>query len=302
MALIGKFQRLDGVLQKCRVGTPQVAMIFSEETIPWLIPAPALNIWRAQVESAHMWSVPYDTYLLSDLDKIDFTKYKAVIFANTYFADTKIIDDIHRYAAGGNRILFFMYLPGVVGKNGEIDPRQSQKLTGIPIEVSTAGNPLTSVTSIRGNVFKHASVALKSRPVAESATEMLGSLSDGNPAVAVKKFENYTSVLVCHPMPGPVFMRDLFDHFRIHKFASGASGLDDVLVRRPLYAVYSRTGGNKHIFLDKRADIVAELFSGKIIGRNLYGFDFEMPRRPSCSVFFAGPLDEYMMFKEALEK
>ncbi|OQA82196.1 MAG: hypothetical protein BWY31_03338 [Lentisphaerae bacterium ADurb.Bin242] len=304
MTTLGQFQKFDQVLHTLKRRNPQVAMIFSEETVPYLTPGNTLGIWKTAMHSfSHAWSVPYDSYLLSDLDRIDFSKYQMMIFTNCYYADTKIVSQVRKLAANDNRTLVFLYLPGVLNSQGEVDLKQAEDLTGIPLALNRQGEPVTSISSPwqKDHVYRHTPFALKST-AADASANLMGTLSDGSPAMAVKKFNKWTSVVIFHPMPDAIFMRGMFDYFKIHKYASGQSGLDDILIVPPLYAVYSRIGGGKRIFLPQRAEIVVELFSGKVIGRDLYGFDHEMPRHPHCSVFFAGSIEDYLKFKSVLEQ
>ena len=74
--------------------------------------------------------------------------------------------------------------------------------------------------------------------------------------------------MICHPLPNAVFLRGLLGREKVHCWASGKSGLDQVNFAGPLISVYSRTGGDKTIWLPESVEVVADLFTGEILGRN----------------------------------
>jgi len=86
---------------------------------------------------------------------------------------------------------------------------------------------------------------------------------------------------------------------KIRWLASGKSGLDQVNFAGPLISVYSRSGGAKTLWLTEPAEIVADLFTGEILGKNLKTVNFQMPPRPETRILYAGSAAEYEVFRTA---
>ncbi|MEI3003431.1 MAG: hypothetical protein V8T87_02235 [Victivallales bacterium] len=90
--------------------------------------------------------------------------------------------------------------------------------------------------------------------------------------------------MICHPLPNAVFLRGLLGREKVHCWASGKSGLDQVNFAGPLISVYSRTGGDKTIWLPESVEVVADLFTGEILGRNRKTINFKMPSKPETRI------------------
>lgn len=103
--------------------------------------------------------------------------------------------------------------------------------------------------------------------------------------------------MICHPLPNAVFLRGLLGREKIHCWASGKSGLDQVNFAGALISVYSRTGGDKTIWLPESVEVVADLFTGEILGRNRKTINFKMPSKPETRILYAGSAAEYELFR-----
>lgn len=103
MATVRQLRKIDSALRSIkREDRSEVAVLFSEETVPYLASRSSgtLGLFdRNQLAQLPRLGMPVDYYLLSDLDKIDFSRYKAVIFANACYANDEIIRKVQEYAA-----------------------------------------------------------------------------------------------------------------------------------------------------------------------------------------------------------
>lgn len=75
----------------------------------------------------------FDPIHLDDLDKVDISRYKAVVFFNVFVLNEKDRKIIKTKVAGDNRHLIWMYAPGYV-KGKEISPAFVSGITGIEVD------------------------------------------------------------------------------------------------------------------------------------------------------------------------
>ncbi len=299
MATVGRLREIDAALRKIsRRSAAQVAVLFSEEAIPFLSNRPeakGVGGFAATVRTQlSRLGIPADYYLLSDLDRIDFSGYRVVIFANCYRTDDEMIARIRRYAARGNRTLLFLYAPGMVGEDARFEPERSRKLTGIGLRAE----PEKAFDGISSAWSRTRRVPLRPRiSVDDAGATVIARFPDGAPAGAERRFADHKSVVICDPLPDAVYLRGLLAREKVALRASGRSGLDQVNFAGPLVGVYSRSGGPRTLWFPKPVEIVADLFSGEILARNAKQLDFEAPRTPQTRIFFAGSAADYRHFQ-----
>ena len=299
MATVGRLREIDAALRKIpRRDSAQVAVLFSEEAVPFLCNRPearGLGGFAATVRTQlSRLGIPADYYLLSDLDRINFSGYRVVIFANSYRTDDEMIARIRRHAARGNRTLLFLYAPGMVGEDARFEPERSRKLTGIGLRVE----PEKSFDGISSAWSRMRRVPLRPRiSIDDAEAAVIARFPDGAPAGAERRFAGYKSIVICDPLPDAVYLRGLLVREKVALRASGRSGLDQVNFAGPLVGVYSRSGGPRTIWFPKPVEIVADLFSGEILARNVKQLDFEAPKIPQTRIFFAGSAADYRYFQ-----
>lgn len=298
MATVRQLRKIDSALRSIkREDRSEVAVLFSEETVPYLASRSSgtLGLFvRNQLAQLPRLGMPVDYYLLSDLDKIDFSRYKAVIFANACYANDEIIRKVQEYAAKNNRTLIFLHAPGIVGDGNRLDLKQSKRLTGITLQA----DPDASAAGIKAawGQIKNASCRFRTW-INDPSAGIIAFHDDGTPAGAERQFRDHKSIVICHPLPNAVFLRGLLGREKVHCWASGKSGLDQVNFAGPLISVYSRTGGDKTIWLPESVEVVADLFTGEILGRNRKTINFKMPSKPETRILYAGSAAEYELFR-----
>jgi hypothetical protein len=295
METLKKIHDIDFMLHSLkRENTAETALLYSEETIPYLSNQrnASFRAFRdSRADYADAWGVPVDRYLVSDIENIDFTQYKAVIFANSYYVDKDIIGKIKKYVAQNNRSLLFLYAPGLVDSSNQLNPEQSRQLTGIGIKTVK----MTKGSAVK-TIWGHESCKdyySRLTEITDKKARIIARFADGALAGAQRNFGNYKSTVVCHPMPDAVFMRDFLQQSGVHVYSSGKSGLDDYYFAKPLIGVFSRNGGAKTITLPEPAEIAVNLFTGEILGYNLKTINFNMPARPHTDIFYVGNKSNY---------
>ena len=77
---------------------------------------------------------------------------------------------------------------------------------------------------------------------------------------------------------------------------NGKAWLLDAFVAPPLVGIFSRRAGTRSVMLPKPVEVVADLFTGEIIARNVKGFRCTLPEGPETRIFFAGSKAELKRF------
>ncbi len=294
MATVKRLHEIDDGLRATRRDKgAQIAVLFSEEVIPFLGSknAAELTLFRNGVlAQMPFWGVPVDRFLASDIDRIDFSHYRMVIFADTYAVDDSFIETVRNKVAKDNRTLVFLYAPGVVAPDNTLDPERARQLTGIGI----AATPEASISGIKAawSECKNTPFTFKTA-IDDASADVLATLSDGAPGMAERRFPDHKSIVICHPMPDALFMRGLFMREKLAIWSSGKSGLDATFFAAPLYAVYSRNGGAKTVWLPESAEVAADLFTGEILAENSKEVNFELPKGPHTAILYCGSRADY---------
>ena len=81
-------------------------------------------------------------------------------------------------------------------------------------------------------------------------------------------------------------MRNLFRLHGVHVYTP--IGYDVFQAAGPLLSLYSRQPGKRTIRLPKAQEIVYDLFSGQVLGRNCDTVSLTMPKHPATVVLYAG--------------
>lgn len=298
METVAKMREIDFALRSGAWENPaRLAIIFSEKTVPYftsrndnMILRQAGNYFKKDLPYIGM---PYDVYLTTDLAKINFSRYDAVLFPNCTYADDGLIADIHRYAAGNGRKLVFFHSPGLVNAENRLDPAQSEKLTGIRI----AFDPEKTVGLMYGKYGRTRLAPVRFRTEIDDAeATALGTWEDGAVAMAEKQFPEWKSIVICHHAPDVAMLRNLLSDNDVHVWSGGQSGLNQCMFAGPLLAMYSRSAGNQTFRLPEKAEIAVDLFTGEVLARDSSEIDFTSPAEPHTRIIFAGKLNDYQQY------
>ena len=161
----------------------------------------------------------FDPVHLDDLDLVDFSPYKVVVFANTFLLgeeDKKVIRD--KIARDG-RHLVWLYAPGY-SDGKKPDERFPETVTGISLEKKTEpGHIIVDMDKAVGDsIVEH--LWGRADPffaVADSKAEVFGRFRrSGLPAVAAKQMEGHTSWFSAVPLLDFRSLRFVFGRAGVH--------------------------------------------------------------------------------------
>ncbi|MCI5779842.1 MAG: hypothetical protein MR051_08550 [Lentisphaeria bacterium] len=298
MEMVAKMREIDTALRSREWKNPaKLAIIVSEKTVPYFtsrndnkIIRQLNNFFNKELPFIGM---PYDLFLTSDLGKIDFAQYDAVLFPNCTYADDKLIADVRRYAAGNGRKLVFFHSPGLINAKNLPDAAQSEKLTGIRI----AFDPEKTVGTVTGKygTTKLPPVRFRTMITDESAV-VLGTWEDGAAAIAEKQFADWKSIVVCHHAPSMGMLRNLLNDNGVRFWSSGRAGLNQCSFAGPLLSMYSRNAGKQTFWLPEKVEIAVDLFTGEVLARNSSVVNFTSPEEPHTRIIFAGKTADYQQY------
>jgi hypothetical protein len=167
---------------------------------------------------------PYSLFSTADIDKIDFTPFKLVIFPNLFLNRPELKEKLRQKVMKDGRTLLWINLAGVIS-DGRYDTANVEQLTGIPF---TAG------------------------------------------IVETKDFGAWKSVLHADLKPNARFLRETATNAGVHIYGEAE---EPIYVNSRLLASHSATGGLRTFRLSKKAKLVRELFSNRIVATDCLEFE-----------------------------
>lgn len=241
----------------------------------------------------------FDAVYLNDLKLVDLSKYKVIIFNNTFVIDDQQRQFINDKVMKDNRDIIWFYAPGY-SDDKKLDVNQMSKLTGISLVktdsltlpiIKTTGFPGKQVVyDIRVTPANNSSKILRNyhfadydspyRPlfsIDDSKAESFGIyVSNNMSAIAKKKLRFCNSWYVALPAYEPELIGGLLQGTRAHKFSD-----DSVIVYsgNGLLSVHTQEGGVKNIILsngksirlhmDKNSTFILNNETGEVIVGNV---------------------------------
>ena len=298
MRVISRLIALDDArrgLSAARPTAAQVALVYSEAPIPYNASRHGAAMGHEKFSSLSLdyWGIPADTYLESDLDRIDFTPYRAVVFVNSFLYTDELQKTIAAKVAKDGRTLVFLGAPGVLTPDNRLHPENSARLAGIRVrwlDEPMPGKPLQTIwkrTVCNAQYTRFAEIR-------DDQARPLARFPDGAVAAAERTVDGCRRIVVCHPFPDAVLMRDLLGRAGVHIYTSGKSGLPAAYVAPPYLGVFSRTGGPQTITLPRPVEVIADLMSGAVLAENAKSVSFDLPRgKAATRLLYAGPRQDF---------
>jgi hypothetical protein len=285
MKTVGILKKIDNfALRYGRNSIAQVAVLLDESVIPMI----SNQSKRAMIELNKMLvynldaaGAPWDCYLMSDLEKIDFSKYKLVIMANSYRMNQKKREVVKKYLYNKNRSILYMYAPGIIDKNGKADYRAATELTGLKFAPAKniAEMPFSPLwTAVSNNI------------------QVLKYFKNKIPAVVAKSFPNHSIFFATAPGVCSTTLNTIYKRTGVHCHTTPGDGL---FACQNLIGIYSRSGGVKNINLPRKAEIIYDFFTKKVIARKKRKITINMPQRTSSIILYAGPEKNIAEFLKA---
>ncbi|MBI5916799.1 MAG: hypothetical protein HY842_15600 [Bacteroidetes bacterium] len=211
----------------------------------------------------HYSGVAFDAVHLDDLGQLDFSPYKAVIFANTWLLGEADRKAIRERAARDDRHLFWIYAPGFT--DGEtLNPAAVSEITGLqlapvfyektPVAVPVAGLsglPRQSAWGILDPLFS----------VKDAAAQPLATFAHDRRLVAFakKKMEDYTAIYLALPPIDAAWWRHLLHDAGVHIFTED-EGV--VYAGGGLLVFHTKTGGQKRLVLKNGKEVLLQMPEG----------------------------------------
>jgi len=207
------------------------------------------------------------------------------------------------------RTALWLYAPGLLNRDtqgGEGDPDYSEQmtdLTGLKFSKPTgAWSPMMHVTNFAhpitqglpqdwfwGSTNPIGPMFHLEDPEATVLGQVVYVLGRNKPGFGVKCFnagtpEAYNSVYMASPDIPAAVLRGVARWAGVHMYNEDG----DVLYATPeLLSVHTVSGGPRHFTLPRPAEVIYDLFAGKVLGYNTDAFDVMLPPA-STALYFAG--------------
>ncbi len=193
--------------------------------------------------------VVFDPIHIDDLEAVDLSPYKVVIFGNTFVMDEKTRQMIHDRVARNGRTLIWFYAPGY--SDGEsLDPARVTHLTGfnlVPARLHAAAEievalPESTLTYTLGSEAMSPIFAID-----EPDVEVLGRFREtGQTAIGKKTFPDHTAWYVALPNTGVEPLRSLLRKSGAHTYSTRG---DIVYAGSGIVLLHTREGGIHELLL-----------------------------------------------------
>lgn len=205
------------------------------------------KITEAMTDSLLGTGAAIDRVFLMDLEQLDLSPYKLVIFGNTFVLNASQRAYINERVKIPGRTVVFMsgagYSDGQVNRTSLISD-----LAGMTVE-KAAATDFEPKVSLGGQAFAMDGRNLQSRfKVVDREAEVIGTYSSGTPAAARRNINN------CHVYYFGVPVKGSLDGFKallagagVRSYVENTVEKDYVSIGRGLIAIYSVSGGEKVI-------------------------------------------------------
>lgn len=273
----------DENLSADKTPTAQTAFIVDEESMNYTQYGDNAYImsllWTTYCEAARM-GAPYDIYLLDDVLKDSFPEYKTYIFMNCFGDKDGKLKKAAEKLRKNNAVQVWCYAPGYVTNNG-FSLENIKEITGINIKQEFIQDAVVPVIAenknqITGQCEKISLKAIRTNPffnVDDPETQALA-VSGKKVLMAVKKFENYSSVYTMVPLTKEL-LQGLCDYAGAHVYSRS---YDVFSANKSFIMLHNSTNGKKTISLPEKSD-VTELLSGREIGKEIAEFTEDFDRQ-----------------------
>lgn len=238
--------------------------------------------------------VAFDSFLLSDAERLA-GKYKLYVVANAYALSAERRQMLKRALCRGGAVVLWLYAPGLI--DGRIDPARVRDLTGmtvhyepkptkIEIEATTTEQAITK--RLAGDVVGTSPGDVPAFWVEDPQAIALGRLRGTHRVgLAMRRFEDWTSVYLAAPSPTPDLFREIARFAGAHIWHEEH---DALYVDRSFLALHAQEAGVKRITLPRTTDVV-DLFTGETIARGAQEFTIDAPAGVT-RIHFLGPADQ----------
>ena len=258
--LLGLSSRL---LEEPYVKPSEVLLVQDMESFNYVRPARidklTFKLTEEMTEALAGTGAAMDRIFLMDLDKADMSKYKLVIFGNTFMLDASQRAFIKARVMTQGRSVVFMsgagYTDGVSN-----DAKNISDLVGMHVEKADKVKPVVTV-ALEGQTHRLDAGGVTSLfKVADSGARVLGNYENGEIGAAVKTV-NGASVYYfgLPPKTGLPFFKALMSEAGVRTYVGNTIDQDYVAVGGGIIGIYSVKGGEKTVKPNQGAAVTVSM-------------------------------------------
>ncbi len=223
---------------------------------------------------------PYDSVLLSDLEKLDTRPYKLVLMLNTFHIDTAQRQLIQQRLLANDRTIIWFYAPGYFDQQGA-NPENMERLSGMRIQLDTPPAPGAAAILKDGLVDPPARLPLLNADlffVDDPRVEVWGTRSDApqSTVLARRPMNHWTSIYsATAPLPAALLKRVATDA-GVHIYNANSNHL--LYANRHYLMIGAGDQAEEATLQLPRSSTVTDAMTQKIVG--LHVDQFTIPLRP----------------------
>jgi hypothetical protein len=227
---------------------------------------------------------PYDIYNFSDLDhkRLPLAQYKLVILLNAFLIPRDKREFIRAKLQAGGRTLLWLYAPNYIQPRG-FSADGISEITGITVARREGDDSAVQFGDSRFGFSKKVSPLFEVR---DGGAQVLGTyVSNGAPAVAVKKLARHTSVYsAVGNLPATVY-REIARAAGVHIYYEGR---DPVYINSRLLGIHMQSDPAPTInFPQRKSFRLEELFDGGEV--RVENGACQLPREPGSTKLYLLP-------------
>jgi hypothetical protein len=267
-------------LQKDRRSRAQILLVIDEDSQHYLSFRNAISTPLLSGQLAEMpFVAPFDCVLLSDLDRLDMSEYRLVLFVNAFKLDDAERKSLLRIKGDG-RTIVWLYAPGLFrASDGPADPGGIDETTGIRVVRAARPAPGVSAQFVGPGRDGFPKVPLLNGDqfsIDDSSCEVLATRADDSRSavIAARNLDGWTSIYsAVAPLPRD-FLRDAARRAGVHLFHDDAQ--DAVYANREYFTLAAGpSSGGRTIHLRDKAT-VQDLAAGGVIASDSLEFTVTM--------------------------
>ena len=198
---------------------------------------------------------------LDDLPKTDLSRYKLIVFANTFLLEEKDKVYLRNSVLKDERHILWVYAPGY-SNNERVDLQMVSDLTGMQLEEVALAEAGVLQTGAAFGLKVRQEARGRYRPMialADDEAVNLGILQDGSPAFGRKKMEDHTAWYISLPPTSGDLLREVARQSGAHLYVPAP---DIVYAGGGLLVVHTANGGGKEIRLRTGVTVQLDLPPG----------------------------------------
>lgn len=249
--------------------------------------------------------VAYDTYLMSDLEKGLIPDHKVYIMFAPVEIDEAEEAAVNKYLKNNGKTVLWLYLAGA-SDNKTFSAANMSEIIGMDVKLNAEKTNISATVynkdhwlteGIKGKFYGDTSSRDSVSPTAivtdTSATILAGMTNNSKDgAIAVKEFDEWTSVFSAVPAVGVDMIRNIYKHAGVHIYSENNN---DIIYNNSNYVgINTAFGGQKTIKLPGNY-AVYDIYAQKTISLDTNVIEFEMYDN-STKLFRLTPVGKHVVY------